>query len=45
MLFQKEQLLVPEPQLKRRLEFLRSEYDRVHAAGARDVHAAGEQKD
>jgi NADH-quinone oxidoreductase subunit I len=35
MLFQKEQLLVPEPQLKRRLEFLRSEYDRVHAAGAR----------
>jgi NADH-quinone oxidoreductase subunit I len=31
MLFQKEQLLVPEPQLKRRLEFLRAEYDRVHA--------------
>jgi hypothetical protein len=23
---------VPEHQLKRRLEFLRSEYDRVHAA-------------
>ena len=36
MLFNKEQLLVPESQLKRRLEFLRSEYDRVHApAGGR----------
>jgi hypothetical protein len=28
-------LLVPETQLKRRLEFLRAEYDRVHAAPAR----------
>ena len=37
LLFNKEQLLVPENQLKRRLEFLRSEYDRVHApaGGAR----------
>jgi NADH-quinone oxidoreductase subunit I len=31
MLFNKEQLLVPEAQLKRRLDFLRAEYDRVHA--------------
>ena len=35
MLFNKEQLLVPESQLKRRLEFLRSEYDRVHAPAGR----------
>ncbi|MBM4383425.1 MAG: NADH-quinone oxidoreductase subunit I [Deltaproteobacteria bacterium] len=32
MLYKKEQLLVPEPMLKRRLEFIRSEYDRQHAA-------------
>ncbi len=31
MLFRKEQLLVPENLLKRRLEFLRAEYDREHA--------------
>jgi NADH-quinone oxidoreductase subunit I len=31
MLYTKEQLLVPEPLLKRRLEFLRAEYDRQHA--------------
>ncbi len=31
MLYEKEQLLVPESQLKRRLDFLRSEYDRQHA--------------
>ena len=31
MLFEKEQLLVPEKLLARRLGFLRSEYDRVHA--------------
>jgi NADH-quinone oxidoreductase subunit I len=31
MRFEKEQLLVPEAQLTRRLGFLRSEYDRVHA--------------
>jgi NADH-quinone oxidoreductase subunit I len=31
--FDKEQLLVPEHLLKRRLDFLRAEYDRVHAAG------------
>ena len=31
MLYTKEQLLVPEPLLKRRLDFLRSEYDRKHA--------------
>ena len=30
LLFQKEQLLVPEALLKRRLEFLRGEYDRRH---------------
>jgi hypothetical protein len=29
--FEKKQLLVPETLLKRRLEFLRSEYDRTHA--------------
>ena len=33
--FEKEQLLVPEALLKRRLEFLRSEYDRTHAPGKR----------
>jgi NADH-quinone oxidoreductase subunit I len=32
MLFTKENLLVPEPLLKRRLDFLRSEYDREHEA-------------
>jgi NADH-quinone oxidoreductase subunit I len=31
--FEKEQLLVPEHLLKRRLDFLRAEYDRVHVAG------------
>jgi hypothetical protein len=31
MVFEKEQLLVPEELLDRRLGFLRSEYDRVHA--------------
>ena len=31
MLFEKEQLLVPEKLLERRLDFLRREYDRVHA--------------
>jgi len=31
MLFHKEQLLVPENLLKRRLEFLRGEYDREHS--------------
>ena len=31
MLYTKEQLLVPETLLKRRLEFLRGEYDRQHA--------------
>ena len=35
MLFHKEQLLVPENLLKRRLEFLRGEYDRVGAPPAR----------
>jgi len=35
MHFKKEHLLVPEPLLKRRLEFLRSEYDRDHAPVAR----------
>jgi hypothetical protein len=32
MLYHKQDLLVPESLLKRRLEFLRSEYDRSHAA-------------
>jgi NADH-quinone oxidoreductase subunit I len=31
MLYDKERLLVPEPLLKRRLDFIRGEYDRVHA--------------
>lgn len=30
MIFEKEQLLVPEPLLKRRLDFLRGEYEREH---------------
>lgn len=30
--FHKADLLVPEPMLKRRLEFIRGEYDRAHAA-------------
>ena len=30
MVYDKEALLVPEPLLKRRLEFLRAEYDREH---------------
>jgi NADH-quinone oxidoreductase subunit I len=33
LIFEKEQLLVPEHLLERRLEFLRGEYDRVHASG------------
>jgi NADH-quinone oxidoreductase subunit I len=32
MIFDKEQLIVPEAMLKRRLDFLRAEYDRAHAA-------------
>jgi NADH-quinone oxidoreductase subunit I len=35
MVFDKQQLLVPEPLLKRRLEFLRAEYDRQHGAPPR----------
>ena len=31
MIFDKEKLLVPESMLKRRLDFLRAEYDRAHA--------------
>ncbi len=31
LVFDKDDLLVPEPLLKRRLDFLRAEYDRVHA--------------
>ena len=31
MIYHKEQLLVPEPMLKRRLEFLRAEYERPQA--------------
>ena len=36
MLYHKPELLVPENLLKRRLEFIRSEYDRQHAAPARN---------
>lgn len=36
LLFHKEQLLVPQTLLKRRLEFLRGEYDRAHAATTRE---------
>ena len=34
MIYDKEALLVPERLLKRRLDFLRSEYDREHAPAA-----------
>jgi len=34
MLYQKDDLLVPEAQLKRRLDFLRGEYERAHAPPA-----------
>jgi NADH-quinone oxidoreductase subunit I len=34
MIYAKDQLLVPEPMLKRRLEFIRGEYDRQHAPAA-----------
>jgi NADH-quinone oxidoreductase subunit I len=40
LVYAKEDLLVPEPMLKRRLEFLRGEYDREHARPAR-VEPAG----
>ncbi len=36
LIFEKERLLVPEYLLKRRLDFLRGEYDRVHAAGEKN---------
>jgi NADH-quinone oxidoreductase subunit I len=36
LIFEKERLLVPEHLLKRRLDFLRGEYDRVHAAGEKN---------
>ena len=35
MIFDKEKLLVPESMLKRRLDFLRAEYDRAHALPAK----------
>jgi NADH-quinone oxidoreductase subunit I len=35
MHFHKKELLVPEALLKRRLEFIRGDYDRVHAPAAR----------
>ena len=35
LVFEKEQLLVPEALLERRLGFLRAEYDRTHAPAAR----------
>jgi len=39
MNFRKEDLLVPEPLLKRRLDFLRREYDREHAPPRRRADA------
>jgi NADH-quinone oxidoreductase subunit I len=41
MLFDKAKLLVPEPLLKRRLDFLRAEYDREHAPKLRVPGAGG----
>jgi NADH-quinone oxidoreductase subunit I len=41
MLFPKERLLVPENLLKRRLEFLRGEYDRQPAPGTEAAGKAG----
>jgi NADH-quinone oxidoreductase subunit I len=35
MIFDKEKLLVPESMLKRRLDFLRAEYDRAHAPSSK----------
>ena len=44
MIFHKEQLLVPEPYLKRRLEFLRAEYEREDAPPLRrDPLPSGEE--
>jgi NADH-quinone oxidoreductase subunit I len=39
MVFDKQKLLVPETLLKRRLEFLRAEYDREHAPPGRGTQA------
>ncbi|HKJ25716.1 MAG TPA: NADH-quinone oxidoreductase subunit I [Myxococcota bacterium] len=41
MIYDKEALLVPETLLKRRLDFLRSEYDREHAPRARAERPEG----
>jgi len=41
MVYDKEALLVPEPLLKRRLDFLRSEYDREHAPRTRAERPEG----
>lgn len=41
LVFDKPRLLVPEPLLKRRLEFLRAEYDREHAPRPRAPGAGG----
>jgi NADH-quinone oxidoreductase subunit I len=41
-IFRKEQLLVPESLLKRRLEFLRAEYDRTHEAPSQPASGTGE---
>jgi NADH-quinone oxidoreductase subunit I len=43
MVFHKPELLVPEPMLKRRLEFLRAEYDRTHAPVDRGRRARAEE--
>jgi hypothetical protein len=37
MLYHKPQLLVPANMLKRRLEFIRAEYDRPHAPRSRNA--------
>jgi NADH-quinone oxidoreductase subunit I len=44
MLLHKDQLLVPEPMLKRRLEFLRAEYDRKAAKPPRSEPQASEDR-
>ena len=43
LVFDKDALMVPEPMLKRRLDFLRGEYDREHAAPVDREHAAPQE--
>ncbi|TFG96059.1 MAG: NADH-quinone oxidoreductase subunit I [Myxococcales bacterium] len=44
MLYDKERLLVPESLLKRRLEFLRGEYDREHGSASRAKAPPGDDR-